>query len=150
MFDLFSEVGKNAAYDITKTIAVEDELLEIILSPQINRVVLSGIKVIPNLISVGSNGNQLDEYELLQNYPNPFNPSTEIGYTITNKSHVKLKVYDILGNKIATLVNEIQNAGKYRESFNSNIKGKKLVSGVYFYRLQTDKFIETKKMLVIK
>lgn len=148
--DIFSEVGKNAAYNITKTIAVEDELLEIVLSPQINRVVLSGIKVILNPNSVGSNGNQLDEYELFQNYPNPFNPSTEIGYSINSRSHVKLKIYDILGNEIATLVNEIQNAGKYRESFNSNLKGKKLVSGVYFYRLQTDKFIETKKMLVIK
>jgi len=148
--DIFSEVGKNAAYDITKTIVVEDELLEIILSPQIDRVVLSGIKVIPNPTSVGSNGNQLDEYQLKQNYPNPFNPSTEIEYTITNRSHVKLKVYDILGNEIATLVDKTQNAGRYRESFNSNEFGKKLVSGVYFYRLQTEKFIETKKMLILK
>ena len=148
--DIYSATGKNSAYDITSTIKVEDELLEIILSPQIDRVVLSGIKVTPNLTSVGSNENGIEKYELHQNYPNPFNPSTEIRYAIESRTNVKLKVYDILGNEIATLVNQVVEAGNHNVIFDQDIIGKEMVSGVYFYQLQTDKFIKTKKMLLLK
>ncbi|MCP5061802.1 MAG: family 16 glycosylhydrolase [Ignavibacteriae bacterium] len=149
-FDIFSEVGKNAAYEMTKTITVEDELLEIILSPQVNRVVLSGIKINPVPTSVGSNGINPDEYKLFQNYPNPFNPSTEITYTLQNRNHVKLKIYDILGNELTTLVDKVVEAGDHQVTFEQNIMSEEIVSGVYFYQLQTEKIIKTKKMLLLK
>ena len=85
-------------------------------------------------------------FMLYQNYPNPFNPSTTIQYQIPKTDNVSLKVYDILGNEIAVLVNEIKTAGIYKSIFNS----KNLSSGIYFYRLQTSSFSETKKLLLIK
>jgi hypothetical protein len=86
------------------------------------------------------------EYSLEQNYPNPFNPSTKIEYSLSEASFVQLKVYDVLGNEVATLVNEDQSAGTYRTDF----IGADLTSGIYFYKLQAGSFIETKKMILMK
>ena len=91
------------------------------------------------------------EFILYQNYPNPFNPSTSIKYSIPHKekeTYVSLKIYDLLGNEIATLVNEYQKPGTYNYQFSVN--NFKLSSGVYFYRLQTNNFVQTKKMVIIK
>jgi hypothetical protein len=79
-------------------------------------------------------------------YPNPFNPSTKIIYEIPKQSTVILKVYDILGNEVSTLVNEMKSAGSYQIVFDAS----ELSNGVYFYRLQADNFIETKKMILMK
>ncbi len=87
-----------------------------------------------------------NSFNLKQNFPNPFNPSTSIQYTVGNKQFVSLKVYDVLGNEVATLVNEEQQAGVHSINFNSA----HLSSGVYFYRLETGKFSETKSMILIK
>ena len=87
-----------------------------------------------------------DAYSLLQNYPNPFNPTTTIKYSIPQFNFVTLKVYDVLGNKIASFVNEEKTAGNYTVEFNAA----NLSSGVYFYRLQAGLFVETKKMLLLK
>ena len=86
------------------------------------------------------------EYHLGQNYPNPFNPSTNIEYSIPSESFVELKVYDVLGREVASLVNEQQPAGVYRADF----KADNLPSGIYFYKLQSKNFVETKKMLLLK
>ena len=86
------------------------------------------------------------DYQLLQNYPNPFNPSSKISYSIAERGRVLLKVYDILGREITTLVNEEKPAGRYEVEFNAN----DLSSGIYFYRLQAGKFISTKKMILLK
>ncbi len=83
---------------------------------------------------------------LEQNYPNPFNPTTEIVYSIPQKGYVSLKVYNLLGNEVADLVNGEMGAGTYQTNFDAS----SLPSGVYFYKLQTGKFVETKKMLLIK
>jgi len=83
---------------------------------------------------------------LEQNYPNPFNPSTTIRYQLPVASEVKLEVYDVLGRKIATLVNERQSAGSYQVVWNAS----GLSSGTYFYRLQAGTFVETKKMIMVK
>jgi len=88
----------------------------------------------------------LENYHLSQNYPNPFNPSTKISWQSPVSSHQTLKVYDILGNEVATLVNEYKSAGKYEVEFN----GEELPSGVYFYQLRTGSFVETKKMLLLR
>lgn len=85
-------------------------------------------------------------YSLFQNYPNPFNPSTNIKYQISKNSFVILKVYDLLGREISTLVNELQKAGVYEIQFSNS----GLTSGIYFYRMQAGNYSETKKMVYIK
>ena len=85
-------------------------------------------------------------YSLSQNYPNPFNPSTTINYELPKESFVKLVVYNILGERITTLVNEQNKAGRYEVKFNA----KNVPSGVYLYRIQAGEFINTKKMLMLK
>lgn len=87
-----------------------------------------------------------NEFRLAQNYPNPFNPSTSIQYRVSSISQVILKVYDILGNEVATLVDEYKPAGSYEIDFNAS----KLTSGVYFYKLQAGGFVVTKKMILLR
>ena len=86
------------------------------------------------------------EFGLNQNYPNPFNPSTKIKYSIPNAEFVTLKIYDLLGREVVTLVNENTQAGSYEVIFDAS----ELISGVYFYKLTAGSFTETKKMLMIK
>ena len=84
--------------------------------------------------------------ELFQNYPNPFNPETKIRYTLNSTSKVRLSVYDILGREIAVPINRVQNAGRYEVTFS----GTGLASGVYFYRLNTENGVITRKMLLLR
>jgi len=86
------------------------------------------------------------QYMLSQNFPNPFNPSTTIRYGLTQQMLVTLKIYNILGQEVAALVNEEKPAGSYEVNFNAS----RLSSGVYFYRLQAGSFIETKKMILLR
>ncbi|MCX6163074.1 MAG: T9SS type A sorting domain-containing protein [Ignavibacteriae bacterium] len=87
-----------------------------------------------------------DEYKLEQNYPNPFNPVTKINFDLQKSGFVTLKIYDILGKEIATLVNGMKNAGSYFVDFD----GSSLSSGMYFYRLETNEFVATKEMVLRK
>jgi hypothetical protein len=91
------------------------------------------------------------DFVLYQNYPNPFNPSTKIKFTIPSNIHsqmsnVSLKVYDVLGNEVATLVNEYKTAGSYEIEFDAW----GLTSGMYFYQLNGENFVQTKKMVYLK
>jgi len=86
------------------------------------------------------------DYRLSQNYPNPFNPSTSIEYSIPSESFVELRVYDILGNEVATLVNEQRSAGVYRADFTAN----NLPSGMYFARITANEFTQVVKMILLK
>jgi len=88
----------------------------------------------------------LENYSLSQNYPNPFNPSTSISFTLTTKTFVTLKIYNILGNEITTLVNELIPGGNHKVKFDAT----GLPSGVYLYSLNAGDFVETKKMLLMK
>ncbi|MFN3639093.1 MAG: T9SS type A sorting domain-containing protein [Chloroherpetonaceae bacterium] len=88
------------------------------------------------------------EYSLSQNYPNPFNPTTLITYVLKEAGEVKLELFDVLGRKVATLVNVRQDAGTYTHSFVASRYG--LSTGMYFYRLQSGGFVATKKMLLVK
>jgi photosystem II stability/assembly factor-like uncharacterized protein len=91
-----------------------------------------------------------NHFSLSQNYPNPFNPNTVISYQLPVAGFVSIKVYDVLGNEVASLVNEKQNAGSYSVDFNASLYGSDLPSGIYFYKLITEKFSETKKMILVK
>jgi hypothetical protein len=87
-----------------------------------------------------------EQFSLTQNYPNPFNPSTTIKYSIPTSEFVTLKVFDVLGREVATLVNEEKPVGSYEIKFNAA----NLSSGIYFYRIQTGEFVEEKKMILMK
>jgi uncharacterized repeat protein (TIGR02543 family) len=87
-----------------------------------------------------------DEFALSQNYPNPFNPTTEIRYQISEAGHVRLKVYNLLGQEVATLVDEVQEAGYHRLVFDASA----LASGAYFYRIVADRFVNVKRMMILK
>ncbi|MBE0649530.1 MAG: T9SS type A sorting domain-containing protein [Bacteroidales bacterium] len=86
------------------------------------------------------------EYSLSQNYPNPFNPSTTIRYSVPSRSTVVLKIYDILGGEVSTLVNEEKDAGFYELTIDAS----GLASGIYFYRLQAGSLNQTKKMILLR
>ena len=85
-------------------------------------------------------------YKLEQNYPNPFNPVTKISYTIPQKAFVRLRVYDMLARQICELVNSDQEAGRYEALFDAA----NLPSGSYFYKLEAGKYVEVKKLLLVK
>lgn len=96
----------------------------------------------------GSPGEVPSEYKLSQNYPNPFNPSTKINFSIPKSSSVSLKVFDVSGKEVATVVNDRRDAGSYEVAFDAGLYG--LTSGVYFYRLTTNDFSQTKRMVIVK
>jgi len=96
--------------------------------------------------AVENEGEQPNEYYLAQNFPNPFNPSTKISYGIQEAGVVTIKVYNILGSEVATLVNEHKPAGNYEVSFGKN----ELASGIYIYRLTANNFVQTRKMILEK
>ena len=89
-------------------------------------------------------------FALTQNYPNPFNPTTMIQYDLAKAAQVSLKVYNLLGSEVATLVNDRQEAGSYTVSFNANKETASLSSGVYIYRLKAGSFVSTKKLVLMK
>lgn len=104
------------------------------------------------IVSSSSDENLIPpEIELAQNYPNPFNPSTLINFNIPKEMHVSLKVYDVLGREVVTLVNEIKSIGSYSVKFDaSSIAGAGITSGIYYYRLIAGDFSETKKMVLMR
>jgi hypothetical protein len=100
--------------------------------------------------SVKKNENiQITDFKLYQNYPNPFNPSTVISYQLSVNSYITLKIYDILGREVATLVDEYKEAGIYEVEFNV-AQTISLCSGVYFYTIQAGDYLETKKMILLR
>jgi hypothetical protein len=92
-----------------------------------------------------------EAFALSQNYPNPFNPTTEIQFTIVNRLLTIVKVFDVLGREVATLVNEVKEPGTYTVQFSAKGEnGSNLSSGVYFYRLQAGSFVQTKRLLLLR
>jgi hypothetical protein len=129
---LFDDVN-NASYIATN----EQNLVEFnLVKAKYNS--LTGVKLANNTLPV--------VYKLSQNYPNPFNPTTNISYAIPTSGNVSLKVYNILGQEVATVFSGFQKAGAYIANFDAS----RLASGVYFYRLQAGQFSETKKMMFLK
>jgi hypothetical protein len=170
-FDLFNEQdsvtimwAKGRSLDINKKIQVDSDSsmtggvrpdIRPPLNDQTMDQIYLGIDVeleyaiqqLDKMTGVKGNTNQIPvTFSLSQNYPNPFNPSTTISYQLPVMNKVTLKVFDILGREIETLVNEEKTAGSYKINFN----GSKLSSGVYFYQLRAGSFIETKKLVLLK
>jgi hypothetical protein len=118
----------------------------------IYEITSSSIKSIKQLVTaiVDKPENIPANYVLYQNYPNPFNPSTTITYEIPKSGLVQLKIYDILGREVASLVNAYQSAGKHIVVFDSQQSGKQLSSGVYFFRLKFGSIVLSKKMILLR
>jgi flagellar hook assembly protein FlgD len=92
-----------------------------------------------------------DGFELSQNYPNPFNPVTTIEYSVMRRGHVAIEIYNVLGQRVRTLVDETKSAGTYRVEWDGNDEaGRPVTSGVYLYRFTTGEVTETKKMLLVR
>jgi len=118
-------------------------------TPEVKNVLLKDFSTLPIFkptTEIQNYDSVPTKYSLEQNYPNPFNPATTINYELPQFSDVTLKVYDILGNEVATLVNQSQHAGKYQVRFD----GSRLASGTYIYTIRTNNYTQTKKMLLIK
>ncbi|MCP4570394.1 MAG: T9SS type A sorting domain-containing protein [FCB group bacterium] len=111
------------------------------------------LRTSPSLVSAVDDDNDPTKmtYALSQNYPNPFNPSTTINYTLETRSQVTISIYNFLGQKINTIVDQIRPAGSYNVEWDGdNFEGKAVATGIYFYKIVTDDFTETKKMLLLK
>jgi hypothetical protein len=103
-----------------------------------------------------SNGNGIfeeipTEYELFNNYPNPFNPSTTIKYSVPKNSNIKVRIYNMMGQLIKTLVNESKSPGNYEvQWYGKNEENLSVASGIYFYQLESENFVKTNKMILLK
>ncbi len=117
-------------------VAVSAEFVGVNTTVTIPQVPPNGIKDVKNVFT----------FNLAQNYPNPFNPTTKISYTIPERNNVSLKIYDMLGREVATLVNTTKEAGNYEVNFNAS----NLASGLYIYKIQAGSFTQSKKMLLLK
>jgi len=136
------EINQGLPVGITvKAIQVKDGFVFAGTEQGVWRRLMSEITGVDNISS-----EVLSKYSLHQNYPNPFNPVTSIQYAIGSRQFVQLKVYDVLGNEIATMVNEEKSAGTYELNWDAS----NLPSGIYFYKLQAGEYAETKKMILLK
>ena len=103
------------------------------------------------IVGVDENSSGSFNYKLYNNYPNPFNPSTKIKYTIGEPSNVRILVYDSLGRNVKTLIDKYQSSGNYEITWNgSDDLNRNVSSGIYFYQLSCNSFIETKKMILLE
>lgn len=140
--DIYAEVSSNTAYNETFFVDVNDGYLNISLDGVKENAKISAIKVLKFSSNTGindlSNPGQ-EQTKLGQNYPNPFQTGTTIPYQLKKASPVRLTIYNYLGQQVATLVNEFQNEGEYTVYWNAqNSVGKQFISGIYFYRLETE------------
>ena len=120
---------------------------DIILNSNDPASLIKTIQVVIDVVTGVEEENSLPTvYSLYNNYPNPFNPATTIKYDIPEQSYVTIKIYNIVGEEVVTLLNEEQNAGRYQIQWNAT----QLASGVYFYRIQAGQFSDTKKMIMMK
>jgi hypothetical protein len=102
-------------------------------------------------VTLNYNGaGEITTYDLSQNYPNPFNPATTIKYQIPNGGNVSLKIYDILGAEVMTLVNTTQAKGRYEVKFDASSVSRRISSGVYIYRIQANDYVASRKMILLK
>jgi hypothetical protein len=143
---------KSFSYVISDTINVNNSHLAMFVYNSTNGVSLGTIQQsnsigITEPVGIGNiNGNTPSAFVLNQNYPNPFNPVTSISYSLPKDEHVLLKVYNLLGEEIYTLVNSFEKAGEHSLNFD----GYELASGVYIYKIIAGDFTDTKKMILIK
>ena len=140
--------GVRASADGYRVVYMATGLEQITEQPIRDTIAVRSLRWLAENVVVGVNdkNNLPVQFALDQNYPNPFNPSTRISFSVPEKSFTTLKIYDILGNEVATLLNEEKSAGHYEIQFDAS----KLSSGVYLYKLQSNSFVQTRKMILLK
>lgn len=143
----YADMGSNSSIELKFKVNnpdIEDGWVrEYVLVTEGRYIKLEGLRQ----TNISGNESLPTEYRLLQNYPNPFNPVTKIKYELPKESKVTIVIYDILGREIAKLINnDLKQAGRYEVEFS----GKNFASGIYFYKLVTDNFVDTKRMVLIK
>jgi len=147
--DTIFTTGFPSGYDVCKVVDVLGNTIDsIVASGPITLQLTQEPRILIWRYTTSVNGqeNIIPSFVLHQNYPNPFNPTTTIRFSLPQRSHVTLKVFDVLGREVATLVDRELSAGEHAVVFDA----KALSSGVYFYRLQAGNFVEQKKMVVVK
>jgi hypothetical protein len=140
----FSGITPNTSGTLPKTVSIQ-----VIATDKANERAYASLSILVKNSPVGikENENHLPaEFKLNQNYPNPFNPTTMISYQLPNANYISLKVFNLLGQEISTLINEEQSAGNYEVKFDAS----QLSSGTYIYKLDAGNFTSTKKMIVLK
>ncbi len=160
--DVCAEVGQDAAYDETDTVTVSDGELTINFTITENNPIVSAI-LVESQGGAGSSANPgdleqdaqvvkiPDEFDLHQNYPNPFNPETTIQYDLPQAEHVILKIYDLLGREVTTLLDREMEAGYHKVTWSARDNYSNPVStGIYIVRVVAGDFIAVKKMLLMK
>lgn len=138
---------KKYFYDRDTSIFIDSLEFNLGISSSLPKSVVSSQSACHTATSIDKEETNPETFLLLSNYPNPFNSNTVISYQLAVGGFVSLKVYDILGNEIATLVNEVQKPGKYAVGFDT---ANKLSSGIYFSRLTVDGLVRIRKMVVLK
>jgi hypothetical protein len=144
-FSVLDSVGKNVVQYVDTTIAAGQ-----IYTYRIQAYKSSVGSEYSNEVSLNLTGVKKEvlpkEYSLSQNYPNPFNPVTRIKYSVPKTGYLTIKVYDLMGRKVATIFDGVQQAGNYT----AILDGSNLTSGIYFYRMEANGFTETKKLVLLK
>jgi len=145
------DLGESIAIDSAGNIVVSGEFVDTVIFGGTTLVSEGGqdmfvAKIERIIVDVQSQPSLPKEFWLYQNYPNPYNPTTTIVYGLRERTNVELKVFDILGREVISLVNEEQPSGKYEIVFDAT----SISTGIYFYRLQAGSFVETKKMVLMK
>ena len=136
-------------FDLSESITLPDSTEKIQLCLYDENETLIDVLDELDLNATGITNNKeihIKDFNLKQNYPNPFNPSTKIEYSIPHSAFISLKVYNLLGEEVTTLYEGIKNAGNYSVEFN----GAGLSSGIYFYRLKAENYMDTKKFVLLK
>ncbi len=153
-FDIFAAAGAQwTAVNETLFVDVQDGQLNIDFDVDTNNpaMVCAIAVTFDHTNAVDETDGIPDRYELMQNYPNPFNPTTTIRYSLKGETRVTLKVYNLLGQEVKTLVDELQTAGAKQVQWDGkNQKGAQLATGMYIYRLKAGNFVESRKMILSK
>ena len=149
---VFQSTGKWYEFFSADSITVSATNMKINLQPGEYRLYTTVRIPRPDILTSVTTNNSIPlQYQLDQNYPNPFNPSTTINYNLSAIGNVKIKIYDILGREVVTLVNAQKPAGKYQAIWNGTDNfGNKVTSGIYFYTIRTGNFTASKKMVLMK
>ena len=127
------------------------ELTDMYGNPYLNYESIPGVFNIVETMSNSELGVFPGEFQLAQNYPNPFNPFTTLPYELSENSHVKITIFDMLGKEVKTLINKTQDAGSRSVIWNvTNDYGKPVSAGIYLYQIQAGGHLQTKKMVLLK
>lgn len=132
--------GNNPTFTYILTVAGTYNYICVPHAPDMAGTIIVSLSSVTQLTEVA------EGYNLSQNYPNPFNPTTNINFSIPAKSNVILKIYNSIGKEVETLVNGVLNSGNYKIDWNAS----NFTSGIYYYRIQTNDFVVTRKMLLVK